>query len=317
MLAAAGLDGPRSWAPHHRAASGDHRREGRDQRGDGGLPARVHAGGGGGGRRASARPALRLSRPGHAAPAAPRWRLIVNGPDRAAARHQLRRQRVRPGLPAPTPPSAARCASSCERDRHAPGPARPRHARPSRQVHLLHRGERGGAPVGAAARRARGLRREDSAVTLIAVATASTRSTTSWPRSRSRCSTASPTRSATWARPNLLGFNETLVVFAGEHMRRSLQKAGWSRHRRAALPDRAHATDTVADYKRGGAPARRGHAGGRDHAGATASSGPEDILIAFAGGRAGSWSACLPGLGNQVDPQRDHAHRRRSAGGTA
>jgi hypothetical protein len=26
---------------------------------------------------------------------------------------------------------------------------------------------------------------------------------------------------------------------------------------------------------------------------------PEDILIACAGGRAGSWSACLPGWGNK------------------
>jgi len=26
---------------------------------------------------------------------------------------------------------------------------------------------------------------------------------------------------------------------------------------------------------------------------------PEDILIAFAGGRAGSWSACLPGWGTK------------------
>ena len=30
---------------------------------------------------------------------------------------------------------------------------------------------------------------------------------------------------------------------------------------------------------------------------------PDDILIACAGGRAGSWSACLPGWGDEVDAQ--------------
>ena len=106
--------------------------------------------------------------------------------------------------------------------------------------------------------------------------------------------------------PNLLGFNETLIVFAGEHAE-VLQKAGWSRldvqrflmeHTRRRWPTTSaargcRARSTPADETTWRYVFER----------------PEDILIAFAGGRAGSWSACLPGLGDQVDPQRHHPHR--------
>ena len=48
---------------------------------------------------------------------------------------------------------------------------------------------------------------------------------------------------------NLLGFNETLIVFAGEHAE-VLQKAGWSRlDVQRFLMERTRRT--VADYKRG------------------------------------------------------------------
>jgi hypothetical protein len=95
---------------------------------------------------------------------------------------------------------------------------------------------------------ARGLRREDSAVTLIAsnslyqvynhLAAA--------PEPLLRCFADALGNAGT---PNLLGFNETLIVFAGEHAE-VLQKARAAR--RPAL-GRAHAPVRV-DYKRGGAP---------------------------------------------------------------
>jgi hypothetical protein len=95
---------------------------------------------------------------------------------------------------------------------------------------------------------------------------------------------------------NLLGFNETLIVFAGEHQE-VLQKAGWSRlDVQRFLVE--HTGRPVADYKRG---ARLpGPVTPED---ATTLryrfERPEDILIVFAGGRAGSWSACLPGWGTK------------------
>jgi hypothetical protein len=95
---------------------------------------------------------------------------------------------------------------------------------------------------------------------------------------------------------NLLGFNETLIVFAGEHAE-VLQKAGWSRlDVQRFLIERTRRS--VADYKRGArlpgpvTPADETTWRYRFER-------PEDILIAFAGGRAGSWSACLPGWGTK------------------
>jgi len=95
---------------------------------------------------------------------------------------------------------------------------------------------------------------------------------------------------------NLLGFNETLIVFAGEHAE-VLQKSGWSRlDVQRFLIERTRRS--VADYKRGArlpgpvTPADETTWRYRFER-------PEDILIAFAGGRAGSWSACLPGWGTK------------------
>jgi hypothetical protein len=96
--------------------------------------------------------------------------------------------------------------------------------------------------------------------------------------------------------PNLLGFNETLIVFAGEHQE-VLATAGWSRlDVQRFLMEHTHRP--VADYKRG---ARL--PGEISAADATTRryrfERAEDILIVFAGGRAGSWSACLPGWGTK------------------
>ena len=96
--------------------------------------------------------------------------------------------------------------------------------------------------------------------------------------------------------PNLKGFNQTLIVFAGEHAD-ILKAAGWSRSdvQRFLVE---HTRRRPADYKRAA----------RIPGAVTAADEttwrhiferPEDILIACAGGRAGSWSACLPGWGNK------------------
>jgi hypothetical protein len=142
---------------------------------------------------------------------------------------------------------------------------------------------------------ARGLRREDSAVTLIAsnslyqvynhLAAA--------PEPLLYCFADALGNVGT---PNLLGFNETLIVFAGEHAE-VLVKAGWSRLdvQRFLIE---HTRRSVADYKRGarlpGAVTEADETTWRYRF-----ERPEDILIAFAGGRAGSWSACLPGWGTK------------------
>ena len=96
--------------------------------------------------------------------------------------------------------------------------------------------------------------------------------------------------------PNLRGFNQSLIVLAGEHAD-VLRASGWSKADvRAFLM--AHARRTIADLKR--AARRPGEVEPADettwkHAFERA----EDIMIACAGGPAGSWSACLPGWGNK------------------
>ena len=60
-----------------------------------------------------------------------------------------------------------------------------------------------------------------------------------------------------------------------------------------------HTRRPVADYKRGRAPAGRGRRLATRPRWRYRFERPEDILIAFAGGRAGSWSACLPGWGTK------------------
>jgi len=141
----------------------------------------------------------------------------------------------------------------------------------------------------------RGLRREDSAVTLIASNSLYQvyNHLAAEPEPLLYCFADALGNVGT---SNLLGFNETLIVFAGEHTE-VLQKAGWSRlDVQRFLMERTRRT--VADYKRGArlpgevTPADETTWRYRFER-------PEDILIAFAGGRAGSWSACLPGWGTK------------------
>jgi len=141
----------------------------------------------------------------------------------------------------------------------------------------------------------RGLRREDSAVTLIASNSLYQvyNHLAAEPEPLLYCFADALGNVGT---SNLLGFNETLIVFAGEHAE-VLQKAGWSRlDVQRFLIERTRRS--VADYKRGArlpgpvTPADETTWRYRFER-------PEDILIAFAGGRAGSWSACLPGWGTK------------------
>jgi hypothetical protein len=96
--------------------------------------------------------------------------------------------------------------------------------------------------------------------------------------------------------PNVRGFNQALVVFAGEHAE-VLRQSGWSRRdvQRFLVE---HTRRRVADLKR--AARLPGEvAPGDETAWRSFFENPDDILIVCAGGRAGSWSACLPGWGNK------------------
>jgi len=96
--------------------------------------------------------------------------------------------------------------------------------------------------------------------------------------------------------PNLKGFNESLVILAGEHAE-IVRSNGWSRRDvQQFLVE--HTRRRVADVKRAGR-----MPGAITEADETTwryvFEAPEDILLVCAGGRAGSWSACLPGWGKK------------------
>jgi hypothetical protein len=96
--------------------------------------------------------------------------------------------------------------------------------------------------------------------------------------------------------PNVRGFNESLIVVAGEHAE-VLRASGWSRRDVQAFV-MAHARRPVADFKRAGR--LPGEVTAEDETTwRSMFEAPEDILIVCAGGRAGSWSACLPGWGKK------------------
>jgi len=96
--------------------------------------------------------------------------------------------------------------------------------------------------------------------------------------------------------PNLKGFNQSLLVLAGEHSE-VLRSNGWSR-RQVQQFLIEHARRRVADLKR--AARLPGEVTPADETTwRHVFERPDDILIACAGGRAGSWSACLPGWGNK------------------
>jgi len=96
--------------------------------------------------------------------------------------------------------------------------------------------------------------------------------------------------------PNVRGFNQSLLVFAGEHSE-VLRQSGWTkRDVKQFLVE--HARRRVADYKR----ARRlpGEVVPADETTwRHVFEDPDDLLVVCAGGRAGSWSACLPGWGKK------------------
>jgi hypothetical protein len=142
---------------------------------------------------------------------------------------------------------------------------------------------------------ARGLRREDSAVTLIASNSLYQvyNQLAATPEPLLRCFADALGNAGS---PNLKGFNETLIVFAGEHAE-VLRRAGWSRlDVQRFLMEQTRRR--VADYKRAaripGAVTAEDETTWRH-----VFERPEDILIACAGDRAGSWSACLPGWGKK------------------
>ncbi len=141
----------------------------------------------------------------------------------------------------------------------------------------------------------RGLRREDSAVTLIA-------SNSLYQVYNQLAAAPEPLllcfadALGNMGSPNLKGFNQALIVFAGEHAD-VLKAAGWSRADvQRFLIERTRRR--VADLKR--AARMPGAATEADETTWRAVfERPEDILIVCAGGPAGSWSACLPGWGNK------------------
>jgi hypothetical protein len=95
---------------------------------------------------------------------------------------------------------------------------------------------------------------------------------------------------------NILGFNQSLIVLAGEHST-ILRDAGWTRRKTQEFLV-AHARRTVADFKR--AARLPGEIGAADETTwRHVFHNPEDLLIVSAGGEAGSWSACLPGWGTK------------------
>src|SRR5262245_37656641 len=96
--------------------------------------------------------------------------------------------------------------------------------------------------------------------------------------------------------PNPTGFNEALVILAGEHAE-VVRSSGWSRRDvQHFLVE--HTRLRVADVKR--AARLPGPIADADETTwRRVFEAPEDILIVCAGGRAGSWSACLPGWGKK------------------
>jgi hypothetical protein len=96
--------------------------------------------------------------------------------------------------------------------------------------------------------------------------------------------------------PNMRGFNQALIVLAGEHSE-VFRTSGWSRRdAQQFIVDQARRR--VADWKRAGR--LPGEVTPPDESTWRALfERPDDVLIVCAGGRAGSWSAVLPGWGTK------------------
>jgi hypothetical protein len=96
--------------------------------------------------------------------------------------------------------------------------------------------------------------------------------------------------------PNVRGHNQALLVFAGEHSE-ILKQSGWTRRRvQEFLVE--HVRRPVADWKRA-ARLPGDIEPGDETTLRSLFENPDDLLLVCAGGRAGSWSACLPGWGNK------------------
>jgi hypothetical protein len=96
--------------------------------------------------------------------------------------------------------------------------------------------------------------------------------------------------------PNMYGFSQSLLVFAGEHTE-VFRKNGWSkRDVKRFIVERARRK--VADWKR--AARLPGDVEPADESTwRSMFEDPDDLLVVSAGGQAGSWSACLPGWGKK------------------
>ena len=98
------------------------------------------------------------------------------------------------------------------------------------------------------------------------------------------------------ASPNVYGFNQSLLVLAGEHAE-IIKHSGWSR-RQVQEWVIQQARRSVADFKRAGRLA--GEIRPEDETTwRYVMRDPDDVLIVCAGAQGGSWSACLPGWGNK------------------
>jgi len=98
------------------------------------------------------------------------------------------------------------------------------------------------------------------------------------------------------ATPNVYGFNQTLMVLAGEHAE-ILKRSGWRRRQVQEFVIQ-HARRSVADFKRAGR--LPGEITAEDEtAWRYVMRDPGDLLVVCAGAEGGSWSACLPGWGNK------------------
>lgn len=98
------------------------------------------------------------------------------------------------------------------------------------------------------------------------------------------------------AAPNVYGFNQALLVLAGEHAA-IIERSGWTRRQVQEFVVH-HARRHVADFKRAGR--LPGDCTPEDErTWRYVMNDPDDVLIVCAGAEGGSWSACLPGWGNK------------------
>ena len=205
-----------------------HGREGRGQRGDGRLPARVPA------RSCSPRSKPRAPTSSTCTACSPRRgsrarSSIVNGPIARRDRHELGRQRARAGQPRQRDDRARAATRHPQRRRRPARRGRPRHARQSRQVHVLLRRGRSRLAVGAAARRARHRARHHrpsrcSRPKACAASSTSSRANPSrWPARSPRACARSRIRSSpiVW---------DAMLVVSPEHAR-VFREAGWTKAR--------------------------------------------------------------------------------------